>query len=96
MPKALLSLWHDVKDMWKMLRDYWSKKYTTLPFGTVSAVAVGLLYLISPFDIIFDFIPFVGYLDDAFVLTLALKIISQDLEKYRIWKRTNEVENINE
>jgi uncharacterized membrane protein YkvA (DUF1232 family) len=95
-PKALLSLWHDVKDMWKMLRDYWSKKYTTLPFGTVSAVAVGLLYLISPFDIIFDFIPFVGYLDDAFVLTLALKIISQDLEKYRIWKRTNEVENINE
>jgi len=95
-PKALFSIFQDVKDMWLMLKDYWSKKYTTLPFSAISAIVVGLLYLISPFDVIFDFIPFVGYIDDLFVLTLALKIIDQDLEKYRVWKKSHNVEEIKE
>lgn len=95
-PKALFSIFQDVKDMWLMLTDYWTKKYTTLPFGAISAIVVGLLYLVSPFDVIFDFIPFVGYIDDAFILTLALKIIGQDLEKYRVWKRSHKVEEIKE
>lgn len=95
-PKALFSIFQDVKDMWLMLKDYWSKKYTTLPFSAISAIVVGLLYLISPFDVIFDFIPFVGYIDDAFILTLALKIIGQDLEKYRVWRRSHKVEEIKE
>jgi len=95
-PKALFSIFQDVKDMWLMLKDYWSKKYTTLPFSAISAIVVGLLYLVSPFDVIFDFIPFVGYIDDLFVLTLALKIIDQDLEKYRVWKRSHNVEEIKE
>lgn len=95
-PKALFSIFQDVKDMWLMLKDYWSKKYTTLPFSAISAIVVGLLYLVSPFDVIFDFIPFVGYIDDLFVLTLALKVIDQDLEKYRVWKRSHNVEEIKE
>lgn len=95
-PKALFSIFQDVKDMWLMLKDYWTKKYTTLPFSAISAIVVGLLYLVSPFDVIFDFIPFVGYIDDLFVLTLALKIIDQDLEKYRVWKRSHNVEEIKE
>ena len=39
----------------------------------VAAVIGALLYLISPFDLIVDFLPVVGLLDDLFVVTSMLK-----------------------
>ena len=38
-----------------------------LPRAAKIALAAAAIYLVSPFDLIPDFIPFVGYLDDALV-----------------------------
>ena len=56
-----------------------------LPYRTIAAVAFTLLYFVNPFDLIPDIIPVVGYIDDAFVLSLCLKFIGTDLEKYKKW-----------
>ena len=40
-----------------------------------------LIYIISPFDILPDTIPVVGYIDDIAILSWALKSINPDLEK---------------
>ena len=47
---------------------------------------VGLLYVLNPIDIIPDFIPFIGRIDDALVLKFCLKLIEKDLSKYKKWK----------
>lgn len=39
----------------------------------VAAVVGALLYLISPFDIVADFIPVIGLLDDLFVVSSMLR-----------------------
>jgi uncharacterized membrane protein YkvA (DUF1232 family) len=43
-----------------------------LPRGAKIALAAAVVYLLSPVDLIPDFVPFVGYLDDALVAAVVL------------------------
>ncbi len=86
-PGFLDSIWADLKLMVSLLRDYVKGDYRSIPWTSIAATAGAVLYFVNPFDIIPDFIPFAGYLDDAAVLTLGLILIKQDLIKYRKWKK---------
>jgi uncharacterized membrane protein YkvA (DUF1232 family) len=69
-----------------MLRDHFTRKYTEVPWNTIAASAAALLYILNPLDIIPDFIPGLGYVDDGMVVMLALKMVGRDLVKYRKWR----------
>lgn len=69
-----------------LVKDYYQGNYRDIPYKTISAAVVGLLYVINPIDIIPDFIPFIGQVDDALVLGFCLKLIEKDLLKYKKWK----------
>jgi len=48
--------------------------------STYNLLGAAIFYFINPFDIIPDFTPGIGYVDDLFVLTTCLKTIpKQDL-----------------
>lgn len=74
------------KIMLGMLADYRKGIYTKLPLFTIAAIAFAFLYLLNPFDIIPDFIPGFGYIDDMAVFTFALRFIESDLHNYLDWK----------
>ena len=84
-PAALEKFWEDIKILYAMLSDSVKGRYK-VPLRTLGAVVFTLLYFVNPFDVIPDLIPFIGYIDDAFVLSLCIKFIGTDLEEYRIWK----------
>ena len=86
-PNALLKLWDDIKTMVSLIRDYVAGDYKEVPWNVIAAIAGGLIYFISPIDVIPDFIPVVGYLDDALVIKLAVDFASVDLNNYTQWKR---------
>ena len=71
-----------------LIKDYYKGNYRDIPYKTISAGVVGLLYTLNPIDIIPDFIPFIGHIDDALVLTFCLKLIEKDLQKYQTWKKS--------
>jgi uncharacterized membrane protein YkvA (DUF1232 family) len=71
--------------LYGMLRDGWSKSYP-VPWKTTAAVTAALLYFVNPFDIVPDFIPVIGYLDDVVVIGACLKLIHADLRAYAEWK----------
>lgn len=69
-----------------MLQDFKHGKYKSLPKYSVAAIVFSLLYILNPFDIVPDFIPGVGYVDDLTVFAFALKFVQTDLHKYLDWK----------
>jgi len=60
----------------------WKKKEFDCPWRTVAAVASALLYLSSPIDVIPDFIPLAGLLDDVVVIALCLAVARGDLRRF--------------
>ena len=73
----------DITLYFQMLGDVFTGKYKKVPVGTIAAIVGTLLYVLSPIDIIPDFIPVVGYLDDAAMLAVCLNFTRFDVEEYK-------------
>jgi uncharacterized membrane protein YkvA (DUF1232 family) len=53
---------------------------------SIAIFAAAILYIISPIDLIPDYIIGLGQIDDIAILSLSLYFLEQDLQKYREWK----------
>lgn len=74
------------KIMLAMLKDIRNGSYHEIPWFSVASIALALLYVLNPLDVIPDFIPVIGYIDDMFVMSLALGWVETDLHKYLDWR----------
>ncbi|MGD9637512.1 MAG: YkvA family protein [Alphaproteobacteria bacterium] len=79
----------DVKTMFDMVSCYWDNTYTEIPWSSIAAMVVALLYVFSPIDLIPDFIPIIGLADDAMVIMLCLKLVRDDIDTFRRWREKN-------
>jgi uncharacterized membrane protein YkvA (DUF1232 family) len=79
---SLPRLANHVRIAFSMIKDYVQGNYRKLPWWSVASVAAALGYFLAPIDAIPDFIPVLGYLDDAAVFALVLGGIREDLKKY--------------
>ncbi len=73
--------------LWGMLHDYWSGEYKAVPWKFLAATGFAVTYLVSPLDIVPDFIPLVGFVDDATVFALVVSAYNSELDAYRKWKK---------
>jgi uncharacterized membrane protein YkvA (DUF1232 family) len=76
----------DFKLLLAIVRDYKKGAYRKIPRWSIAVIAFTLLYVLNPFDIIADFIAFIGYLDDAAVVAGCLLLVEKDLNEYKEWK----------
>jgi uncharacterized membrane protein YkvA (DUF1232 family) len=78
----------DARLLLSLVRDYWSKKYRLVPYGIIAAIVFTLIYVLNPFDMIPDFLPFIGEVDDAAIFGACLMLVERDLRQYQGWKST--------
>lgn len=76
----------DLKLLLALVRDYVKGDYRAIPYWSIAAIAAALLYVLSPIDLIPDFIPGIGYVDDALVVAACLAMVEKDLCAYKDWK----------
>jgi uncharacterized membrane protein YkvA (DUF1232 family) len=72
--------------LWMVLRDYASGSYRTVPWRAVAALAAAVLYVVTPVDLIPDFLVPIGFSDDVLALALTWGLVKRELRDYCAWK----------
>jgi uncharacterized membrane protein YkvA (DUF1232 family) len=72
--------------LWMILQDWVSGGYRQLPWKAVAALAAALIYVVSPIDLIPDFLVPIGWTDDLLVLALVWGLVKRELRDYCTWK----------
>lgn len=82
------SLRADLAASWRLLRAYVVGEYRAVRLRTVLAVVAGLVYFVSPVDLVPDLLLGLGFADDAAVLALVFVMVRRELAGFRAWEHT--------
>lgn len=79
-------VWAEIQCMFRAVGAWVKGEYKDMPKSSLIAIVATLLYFVSPLDVLPDFIPLSGFLDDATVIGFAATQISKDLARFRAWE----------
>ncbi len=83
---VLEDVWNDLQTLFRLLKAWKTGDYAILPLQSIILALASVIYFVNPFDIIPDFLPLGGYLDDATVLSFVLKSIKSDIKQFLEWE----------
>ena len=89
----LSQYWDDIKTSFALIRDWFNGSYDKVPARMIVSLAGALIYLVSPLDLIPDWVPMAGLVDDAAMLAFVFQLSKVDLNAYRRWKGLQRVED---
>ena len=78
--------WPYLLAMIRAARDFQTGDYRDMPRPKLLIVIAAIIYFVSPFDVIPDYLPVLGHIDDAFVVGLALKSVRAELDAFMAWE----------
>ncbi len=76
----------DLQTLLRLMRAYGEGRYRQLSGKNVALAGLGLLYLVSPLDLLPDFLPG-GFADDAAVIGFVVKKVRTELVAFEAWER---------
>ena len=84
--KGLSRVRRQLKLLWDYLRAVVSGEYTDYSAWACTKAIAGLLYVVSPLDLVPDFFPWVGWADDVVVVMYVCNLLHNELEKFAAWQ----------
>ncbi len=81
----LTEVWGYLTAIFRLLRAYIRGEYRDIPWGSIVLVIVAIIYFVSPFDLIPDFLPG-GLIDDAMVIGFIIAQLKADLDNFLAWE----------
>jgi uncharacterized membrane protein YkvA (DUF1232 family) len=78
--------WETLQSLFRLIKLSISGEYTELPATTVVGAVAVLIYFMSPIDLIPDFIPVLGLLDDMALVAWFSTSIKHELDKFHAWE----------
>ena len=72
----------------RIINAYTTKEYTYVPWKTICLIVAGLIYFIYPVDLIPDFIPVSGLIDDIALIAWIYESIQDDIDNFLEWEKS--------
>jgi uncharacterized membrane protein YkvA (DUF1232 family) len=76
----------DLRTMIRLVRAHARGDYREIPLDTLVLVVAALVYVVTPLDLIPDYIPFVGLTDDVAVVRWVVRRVHEELDQFRSWE----------
>lgn len=80
----------EVKDKFKTLlrlvRALYKKEYKDFPWSSLVKATATIIYLVSPLDLIPDFLPFLGMIDDFALISWTIGSLNEDILAFEKWE----------
>ena len=83
--------WDTLQTMFRLIKASISGEYTGVPTSTVAAAVAVLIYFLSPIDLIPDFIPVLGLLDDVALVAWFSTTLKHEMDRFHEWELTRPV-----
>ena len=83
----LAELATDLKALLRLIGAYARGDYRDVSLQSMVLIVGAILYVLTPIDVIPDFIPGIGLLDDAAVVTFVLRRVRDEIEVFLEWEQ---------
>ena len=80
--------WAYFQTMLRLIRAYYRGDYQEVPVTTLLVIIAAIIYVVNPLDLIPDWVPGLGFLDDAFIVAFAVRRTQRTLDDFMTWETT--------
>lgn len=78
----------ELKSLIRLIRAYASGEYREVRVDHLILIIAGIVYFVSPMDLLPDVLGPLGFGDDGIVLAYVLRVVAEELEAFRLWEGT--------
>ena len=78
----------NIKVFVRMIKSYKNGSYREIPLKGILAILAAIIYFAMPIDLIPDFIPVSGFIDDFAVVMWVSKSLLHEIETYKQWENS--------
>lgn len=86
--EQLKDVWNNFQTLLRLVSAWYRQDYQEIPWKTILYATAALLYFVNPLDLIPDFLPITGFIDDITIISFVSKSLSKDLEKFVEWEKS--------
>lgn len=83
-------VWTQLLACFRLIKAYAKGQYRKVPWRSLVMIIASVLYFVWLVDVVPDFIPFLGFLDDAALLGWTIKTFKSDVDEFIEWESSNE------
>jgi uncharacterized membrane protein YkvA (DUF1232 family) len=71
----------------RMAGAYVRGQYRVIPWKTMVTLLAALIYFLNPLDVVPDFLPAIGLVDDFAVLMCVYQALAQEVNRFLAWEK---------